>query len=94
MNLFLNALDAYTRRHRRIPETQYGGRQTGYCYNSCSTTDRIEIPNATHIFSGSPFSMDSLPTSADNHPIPETQDGGTKPEVVVTRVPEQIESKL
>ena len=60
----------------RLPENQYGGRQTGSSYISGTGRDINEIPMATPTFSTSPYSMDLVSTLPDIGRLPENQYGG------------------
>ena len=76
------------------PEIQDGDRQTGSSYISGLKRDRNEIPTATPRFPGSAVSKDVSPTPTDIDRHRKFKMAAAKPEVVVTPVLQQIETKF
>jgi hypothetical protein len=81
-------------RYRPTPEIQNDSRQTGSAYISCSTTDRHAVLTAIPGFSGSPDSTESASTSVDVDRYWKRKMATAKPEVVISHVRQQIDTRF
>ena len=89
----LDGLITDTRRRPTTAETKDGDRQTGSSFISRSTTDRHAVPTAILRFSGSPDSKDSLSTTPGVDRHPKRKMATAKPEVVLSHVLHQIDTR-
>src|SRR5664279_4563837 len=78
----------------RKSEIQYGGRQTGSTHISAYRLDRNEIPTGTPIFSGSSISMELLGISPDVTGSQKFNMAAAKPEVLISQLLDEIETKF
>jgi hypothetical protein len=73
---------------------QYGGRQTGSSFISGSTTDRNTVPTAKPIILRSGNLLNSSPITYDIILSLKYNMAAAKPEVVLSRVLQQIETQF